>query len=237
MRLNTLTVGVSIGVALVGPLFFGTGAHDRFDQLSRQWGITGNQLIGLDLTQARQNIFSLARDLSRTITVVDRGTSHTTRFFGVINFIRRGGTWTVADVLQMSNIALTDRQALAADICRPLNTTHQDERIVIKPNPYQYGIASWYGPGFDGRLAASGEIYDMYEMTAAHRTLPLQSVVRVTAVRTGRSIIVRINDRGPYVAGRTIDLSYHAKQALGMQDLAAVYLERIDPDVLHIRCE
>ncbi len=72
------------------------------------------------------------------------------------------------------------------------------------------GLASWYGPPYHNRKAANGEVYDMHALTAAHRTLPLGSVVRVTNVKTGRSVLVRINDRGPFIEGRVIDLSLEA---------------------------
>ncbi|HUC60431.1 MAG TPA: septal ring lytic transglycosylase RlpA family protein [Alphaproteobacteria bacterium] len=78
------------------------------------------------------------------------------------------------------------------------------------------GIASWYGPNFHGKYTANGEVYDMNALTAAHPTLPLPSIVRVTDLDNGRSIVVRINDRGPYVPGRIIDLSRRAAQLLGM---------------------
>jgi len=80
------------------------------------------------------------------------------------------------------------------------------------------GLASWYGADFNGRLTASGEVYDMYAMTAAHKTLPLGTRVRVRNLENGKSVRVRINDRGPYVAGRVIDLSRKAARALGMRD-------------------
>jgi len=80
----------------------------------------------------------------------------------------------------------------------------------------QQGIASWYGPGFHGNATSSGEIYDQYQLTAAHQTLPLGSRVRVTNLRNGRSAVVRINDRGPFVGDRVIDLSYAAAQALDL---------------------
>src|SRR3954467_10282348 len=73
--------------------------------------------------------------------------------------------------------------------------------------PYQVGRASWYGKRFDGRSTASGEPFDMFQFTAAHRTLPLGTLVRVTNLRNGRSVVVRVNDRGPMVRGRIIDLS------------------------------
>src|SRR5579862_2197131 len=77
----------------------------------------------------------------------------------------------------------------------------------VKTKPYQVGTASWYGQIFDGKPTASGEPYDMYDMTAAHLTLPMGSYVRVTNLRNGRAVIVRVNDRGPIVPGRIIDLS------------------------------
>ena len=78
------------------------------------------------------------------------------------------------------------------------------------------GVASWYGPTFHGESTSSGERYDMYAMTAAHKTLPLPTYARVTNLRNGRSIVVRINDRGPFVANRLIDLSYTAAAKLDM---------------------
>jgi rare lipoprotein A len=79
----------------------------------------------------------------------------------------------------------------------------------------QRGIASWYGRRFHGQKTASGESYDMYAMTAAHPTLPIPSYVRVTHVASGRSVVVRVNDRGPFHASRIIDLSYAAANRLG----------------------
>lgn len=98
--------------------------------------------------------------------------------------------------------------------------------LTAKPY-YQVGIASWYGPGFHGKRTASGEIYDMYAMTAAHRTLPFGTIVRVVDLETKRSVVVRINDRGPFVEGRIIDLSYAAAVELGMvrKGLARVGLQ------------
>lgn len=78
------------------------------------------------------------------------------------------------------------------------------------------GVASWYGPTFHGLNTSSGEPYDMYGMTAAHKTLPLPTYARVTNLRNGRSCVVRINDRGPFVANRLIDLSYTAAAKLDM---------------------
>jgi len=78
------------------------------------------------------------------------------------------------------------------------------------------GIASWYGQEFHGRRTSSGEVYDMHTMTAAHKTLPLPTYVKVRELRTGRSVIVRVNDRGPFHPNRIIDLSYAAARKLGI---------------------
>jgi rare lipoprotein A (RlpA)-like double-psi beta-barrel protein len=80
----------------------------------------------------------------------------------------------------------------------------------------QRGIASWYGPEFQGRRTASGERFDMYAMTAAHRTLPLSTEVEVRNPRNGKTVVVRVNDRGPFRGNRIIDLSYSAARALGL---------------------
>ncbi len=78
------------------------------------------------------------------------------------------------------------------------------------------GVASWYGPTFHGENTSNGEKYDMYAMTAAHKTLPLPTYARVTNLKNGRSVVVRINDRGPFVSNRLIDLSYSAASRLDM---------------------
>ena len=94
--------------------------------------------------------------------------------------------------------------------------------LVREPSPppvvrgVQLGVASWYGPGFHGNRTANGEIYDQYDLTAAHPSLPLGTRAVVTNLDNGRSVEVRINDRGPYVDGRAIDLSYAAARTLAM---------------------
>src|SRR6202043_2245068 len=100
-----------------------------------------------------------------------------------------------------------------------------------KNQPYQVGTASWYGEFFDGKPTASGEEYDMYDMTAAHPTLPLGSYVRVTNLRNGRAVVVKVNDRGPIVPGRIIDLSYGAAQVLEFEHrgLQQVRLDLVKP--------
>lgn len=82
--------------------------------------------------------------------------------------------------------------------------------------PKQRGVASWYGPGFHGRRTANGERFDMHALTAAHRDLPFGARVKVRSLETGRSVVVRVNDRGPYAKGRLIDLSKGAAARIGL---------------------
>jgi rare lipoprotein A len=98
---------------------------------------------------------------------------------------------------------------------------------------WERGVASWYGPGFHKVRTSTGEPYDMYAMTAAHKTLPLPAYVRVTNLLNGRSIVVRVNDRGPFVGNRIIDLSYSAAAKLDMlrNGTAMVDVRTIDPSV------
>jgi rare lipoprotein A len=101
----------------------------------------------------------------------------------------------------------------------------------------QRGLASWYGRMFHGQKTSSGEPYDMYGMTAAHPTLPIPSYVRVTHARNGRSVVVRVNDRGPFHPGRVIDLSYAAAHRLGYvrEGSAPVEVELITPQEITAR--
>jgi len=109
---------------------------------------------------------------------------------------------------------------------RPELTSHRER-----------GMASWYGRKFHGRPTSSGERYDMYGMTAAHPTLPIPSYVRVTSIRTGRTVVVRVNDRGPFLNRRVIDLSYTAAHRLGYVDAGSteVEVELLQPPVAAAR--
>ena len=97
----------------------------------------------------------------------------------------------------------------------------------------QYGVASWYGGEFHGRQTSSGEVYDMYQLTCAHNTLSLGTVVMVTNLENGRSLELKVNDRGPFVKERIIDVSYAAAQMLGMWEkgTALVKVEVISPGI------
>ncbi len=94
--------------------------------------------------------------------------------------------------------------------------TPPPERREIKKGEVQYGVASWYGADFHGRRTSSGEIYDMYQLTCAHQTLPLGTMVMVTNLENGSSLELKVNDRGPFVKDRIIDVSYAAARMLGM---------------------
>ena len=112
---------------------------------------------------------------------------------------------------------------------KPYEALGQNYVPITQDKPFsERGLASWYGKKFHGRRTASGEVYDMYAMTAAHPTLPIPSYARVRNPANGREVVLRINDRGPFHAGRIVDLSYTAALKLGvLRGVAPVELERI----------
>lgn len=127
-------------------------------------------------------------------------------------------SYSIADPTPVSGLLADDNDLLAGEAAKEL----------------ERGQASWYGPGFHGRRTASGERYDMYALTAAHKTLPFGTLVRVRSLVTGREVEVRINDRGPFSAGRVIDVSQAAAAALGMlgmgvKDVLLLVPESIEP--------
>lgn len=107
------------------------------------------------------------------------------------------------------------RLATALVLAAALATTSVVPHAVAA-TPAMSGVASWYGPGFHGRTTANGERYDMHAMTAAHKTLKFGTRVKVTNQTNGKSVVVRINDRGPYIGSRVIDLSKSAASAIDM---------------------
>jgi rare lipoprotein A len=123
----------------------------------------------------------------------------------------------------------------AAKVTQPQVIATRGQRSLKTNNPklkaYQVGTASWYGEYFQGKQTASGEPYDMRDFTAAHPSLPLGTFVRVTNLRNGKAVVVRINDRGPVVDGRIIDVSYNAARALGFKEhgLQKVRLDLYQP--------
>jgi rare lipoprotein A len=131
--------------------------------------------------------------------------------------MRRFLTFTLAIAFAIPSLTAQNRQA------DPPNTNSPKPAAVLvkaktgKQHWYQVGKASWYGPHFQGKETASGETFDMYDLTAAHRTLPMGSLVRVTNLKNGHQVTVRINDRGPVYHSRIIDLSYKAAKILGLK--------------------
>lgn len=131
-----------------------------------------------------------------------------------------GLTWFGAIVLSLilSGCATSRATRATPPEARP-EAKPETPQPEVRPGPDsragQTGEASWYGEPHHGRPTASGEIYDMYQLTAAHRTLPMGTRVLVTNLKNGRAVEVRINDRGPHVDGRIIDLSYAAARELG----------------------
>ena len=129
-------------------------------------------------------------------------------------------TLAVSGLLVGSALAVGGSEALA-------KSRHDAATSMKVRSAIQRGPASWYGPGFHGRLTASGERFNSSAMTAAHRTLPFGTRVRVEHASSGRSVVVRINDRGPYAGRRIIDLSRASAQALGIGGVATVTLARL----------
>ena len=112
-------------------------------------------------------------------------------------------------------------------------TPPSEQKIVIKEGAQavQYGVASWYGKDFHGKPTSSGEIYDMYQLTCAHNTFPLGTMVMVTHIENGKSVELKVNDRGPFVKERIIDVSYAASRILGIYEkgTAFVKVETVGP--------
>jgi rare lipoprotein A len=124
-------------------------------------------------------------------------------------------------MMRAPNLAATAALALTACFIGPTSLKAESAGKTLS------GRASWYGPGFHGRRTASGETFNTNALTAAHRTLPFGAKVRVVNKRTGRSVVVRINDRGPYAHGRIIDLSRAAAQAIGLAGISEVAIAQL----------
>ncbi|MAX30579.1 MAG: hypothetical protein CMG14_06975 [Candidatus Marinimicrobia bacterium] len=110
-------------------------------------------------------------------------------------------------------------------VSNQVNNKKNTKNNRVKSNGVLRGVSSWYGPNFHGKLTANGEVYDMYGVTAAHKTLTLNTVVRVTNLDNGKSLILRINDRGPYVDGRILDCSFGAAKKLGFHEQGTANVE------------
>lgn len=137
------------------------------------------------------------------------------------------------DVLQVTNrlrrLLGNGAEPVSEVIGRPAPPPPPVQQVAAVRSSYS-GMASWYGPGFHGRTSASGEAFNQYDMTAAHRTLPFGTRVRVTNLNNGQQVVVRINDRGPYSHGRIIDLSAGAAGVIGLQSAG---VGPVQVEVLH----
>jgi len=117
-------------------------------------------------------------------------------------------------------------------VVTPSTNAHPvDPGTISTAKAYQVGVASYYGKKFHGRLTANGEVFNMYKLTAAHRVLPLGTIVKVTHLANGRWVVVKVNDRGPFIEGRILDLSFAAALELEMVEAgtAKVMIEIVEP--------
>ncbi len=129
---------------------------------------------------------------------------------GAIKLLTKPVEWTAKAAFKTTELAVKGTVKVAKGVVGVVTYPLRDREME--------GVASWYGEDFHGKRTVSGEIYNMYDLTAAHRTLPLGSRVRVTNLGNGNKVVVRINDRGPFKKGRIIDLSYEAARRLDMID-------------------
>lgn len=139
---------------------------------------------------------------------------------------------TAADIAAEVEAALDQTEPLHPTANRPYTVANRRYYPMVTRKPFrQRGMASWYGRAFHGRKTAMGERFDMKDLSAAHPTLPLPSWVRVTNARTGSTVVVRVNDRGPFAGNRIIDLSHAAADRLGFtnEGLVAVEVELLLP--------
>ncbi len=138
------------------------------------------------------------------------------RIFLIISFFLFTACGPKHHVVYEKRMPLPEKQEVKKEGVKeekPFSTAKTEKR---ESREVQYGVASWYGGEFHGRPTSSGEVYDMYQMTCAHNTLSLGTVVMVTNLENGRSLELKVNDRGPFVKERIIDVSYAAAQMLGM---------------------
>ena len=143
----------------------------------------------------------------------------------------RASTWAGIAVALTFGIIGTNSTQPAATSGTPSVLPVAAPKPAAKARPahhwFQLGAASWYGKLFQGHQTASGESFNMYDLTCAHRSLPLGSLVRVTNLRNHKTVVVRVNDRGPVSDDRIVDLSYGAASLLGFQGVAKVRLELV----------
>lgn len=150
-------------------------------------------------------------------------------------FKNNGEALTGLSIVESSNNRITNKEVVAAKIEVPKEEPNLLDRLnTVASNTVkkftQSGAASWYGRQFHGRPTASGERFDMHALTAAHRSLPLNCYIRVTNKNNGKSVVVKVNDRGPFHGNRVLDLSYGAAKAIGIVNSGTgnVTIERVE---------
>lgn len=149
--------------------------------------------------------------------------------------VAKNGRTVLGGIVALGLAALVCANGIARETPGPLSYAIPPHSLLEHAMFIQSGKASWYGRWHHGRKTASGERFNMYQMTAAHRSLPLGTIVRVTNPANGKTVKVKINDRGPYVAGRVIDLSAAAALALGIsrKGTAKLRIEAFASDQTH----
>ena len=167
-------------------------------------------------------------------TISQDNASRIDRVLGELSRQHDGASSLVKSARQPTSLALSS-PLLASDTAQVSNDEDVLERLTaVASNSVskfkQTGLASWYGRQFHGRKTASGETFDMNGLTAAHRSLPLNCYVKVTNKTNGKSVVVKVNDRGPFHGNRVLDLSYGAAKQLGVTNAgtAKVSIERVD---------
>ncbi len=135
----------------------------------------------------------------------------------------------VAGAVLLTGWNLSVSHTATSGALQQVGSTHQEAAgLRTRSHWFEFGRASWYGHAFQGQTTASGEAFDMYRMTCAHRSLPIGALVRVTNLRNHKSVVVRVNDRGPMVHSRIVDLSYAAARVIGFRGMTRVRLDLID---------
>jgi len=137
----------------------------------------------------------------------------------------QGCTTAFATVGSMPPPAIAPATETAVTVIAPPAPSTAPKEVPARVSTVHIGNASWYGPGFSGKTTANGDVFDETKMTAAHKTLPLGTQAKVTNLEDGKSVQVEINDRGPYIQGRIIDLSQAAAKALGIIDRGVVKVQ------------
>lgn len=209
------------------------GTAAELDTLARQQSLTtdGNTLQQAEAIAAQLN--QLAQDPNFDANTIQLKFEQTTK-----QYVIKTGETTLISLNQntvlpekrlakhQSALQITNRLRRLMGGADPIATAPAAPQMVNVSNTAAYnslnrikgGMASWYGPGFHGRRTANGERFNQYALTAAHKSLPFGTKVKVTNLRNGRSVVVRINDRGPFVHGRVIDLSKGAAQVIGVHN-------------------